>query len=280
MPAGRLLLVPTPLGPDEDPRRVLPPATIEAAAGLDYVIAESAKTARAVLRRLPLAHPLQSIEIRELNVRTAPEAIAALLEPVLAGRDAGLLSEAGCPGVADPGAALVRLAHERGIAVVPLVGPSALLLALMASGMEGQRFSFAGYVPVEAAARLERLRALERRSAVEHETVLMIETPYRTQALFDALLQALAPETLVGVAADLTLGDESVATRTVAQWRARRPELARTPTVFTLLAAPRAGARAAPGADAGGQEPRGAGARRGRPRPAGVSAGAARRRPR
>lgn len=236
MPAGRLYLIPTPLGADQDPLRVLPPATVEVAARLDYFIAENARSARAVLKRLPLAKALQALEIRELSEHTREDELPALLAPVLAGRDAGLLSEAGCPAVADPGAALVGLAHARGVEVVALVGPSALLLALMAGGMNGQRFAFAGYLPVAPAARAEALRALERRSAAGQETQIAIETPYRTQAFFDAALEALAPGTLLGVAADLTLPGERVLTRTVEQWRQRRPELARTPTVFTLLA--------------------------------------------
>ncbi len=243
MPAGRLYLIPTPLGADQDPLRVLPPATVEVAARLDYFVAENARSARAVLKRLPLAQALQALEIRELSEHTREDELPALLAPVLAGRDAGLLSEAGCPAVADPGAALVGLAHARGVEVVPLVGPSALLLALMAGGMNGQRFAFAGYLPVAPAARTEALRALERRSAAGQETQIAIETPYRTQAFFDAALEALSPATLLGVAADLTLPGERILTRTVEQWRQRRPELARTPTVFTLLAAAAGAAR-------------------------------------
>lgn len=233
---GTLYLVPVPLGPDEDPMRVLPLATVEATTGLELFIAEHARSARAVLSRLPMRRPLQELEILELNRNTPEDRLPALLEPLLAGRDAGLLSEAGCPAVADPGAALVALAHRRGIRVVPLVGPSSLLLALMASGMNGQAFSFAGYVPVEPAERTERLRALERRSASTGETVLMIETPYRTQALFDAMLAALAPGTRIGVAARLTLPGETTSSKTVAQWRAARPALERTPTVLSLQA--------------------------------------------
>jgi 16S rRNA (cytidine1402-2'-O)-methyltransferase len=236
---GRLYLVPTPLGPDEDPLRVLPPATVEIAARLDYFVAENARSARAVLRRLPLARPLQQLDIRELSEHTRDSELPSLLAPVLAGRDAGLLSEAGCPAVADPGAGLVALAHRSGVRVVPLVGPSSLLLALMASGMNGQQFAFAGYVPAAEPQRAQRLRALERRATDGAETVLIIETPYRTQALFDAMLQTLSPHTLLGVALDLTQPGERIATRTIAQWRDERPTLPRSPAVFTLSAAAR-----------------------------------------
>lgn len=239
---GRLFLVPVPLGPDDDPMRVLPPATVAAVTSLDYFVAEHPRSARAVLGRLPMARPLQALEIRTLDHRTPDTELAALLAPLLAGRDAGLVSEAGCPAVADPGAGLVALAHRQGVRVVPLIGPSALLLALMASGMNGQAFSFAGYVPVPPPERARRLQALERRSADNDETILLIETPYRNQALFDAMLDALGAETWLGVAAALSLPDEQVTRRRVADWRAHRPALARVPTVFTLQA-PSAGPR-------------------------------------
>lgn len=244
MSAGALYLAPAPLGPDDDPMRVLPPSTVAQLARIDYLVAENARSARAVLGRLPLVRALQSIEIRELNRHTPPSALPGLLAPIVAGRDGALLSEAGCPAVADPGAALVALAHDRGVRVVPLIGPSAILLALMASGMNGQRFAFAGYVPVPQAERDARLRALERRSAKEDETQLLIETPYRNQALFDAMLRALAPGTMVAVASDLSLPGERVRARSVAAWRQVATQMPRTPTVFALHAAPAAAATA------------------------------------
>lgn len=254
---GRLYLVPTPLGPDDDPVRVLPPATIEAIVGLDLFVAERARSARAVLGRLPMRRPIQAIEIVELNRNTSEAELPGLLAPLLLGRDAGLLSEAGCPAVADPGAALVALAHRHHVPVVPLVGPSALLLALMASGMNGQAFAFAGYVPVEPAQRAQRLRELERRSAANDETVLLIETPYRNQTLFDAMLEVLEPTTRVGVAARLTLDGERIESRPAGEWRGAPPVLDRTPTVFTLQAAHAARPRdmARPGGTRGGAAP-------------------------
>ncbi len=236
MSAGTLFLLPAPLGPDEDPSRTLSPRATEVAIGLDYLIAENARSARAVLGRLALRRPIQQIEIRTLNLRTPHTELAGLLAPVLAGRDAGLMSEAGCPGVADPGAELVALAHSRGVRVVPLVGPSAILLALMGSGLTGQRFAFVGYVPVAEAQRATRLREIERRSGIEDETQLLIETPYRTQALFEAMIATLATDTMLTVAAELTLAGERLQTRSVEQWRAARTTLARAPTVFALLA--------------------------------------------
>lgn len=244
MIAAALYLAPAPLGPDDDPLRVLPPATVAQLARIDYVIAENARSARSVLGRIPLARALQAIEIRELNTRTPPDSLPGLLAPIVGGRDGALLSEAGCPAVADPGAALVALAHARGVRVVPLIGPSAILLALMACGMNGQRFAFAGYVPVHEAERAQRLRALELRSAKGDETQLLIETPYRNQALFDAMLHVLAPATMVAVASDLSLPGEQVRSRSVAAWRDERARMPRTPTVFALHAA--GGATTAP----------------------------------
>jgi 16S rRNA (cytidine1402-2'-O)-methyltransferase len=238
MSTGRLFLIPTPLGADQDPLRVLPPSTIEIVSTLTHFVAENARTARAVLKRLPLAAPIQQLNISELSEHTTADALPRLLAPALAGIDTGLLSEAGCPAVADPGAGLVALAHSKGVQVVPLIGPSALLLALMASGMNGQNFCFAGYLPVDRQERADRLRALEQRSAAGDETVLVIETPYRTQQLFDAMTAALRPGTRIGIARQLSLADELVATRSVADWRRAPVVMPQVPTVFMLHAEP------------------------------------------
>jgi 16S rRNA (cytidine1402-2'-O)-methyltransferase len=160
----------------------------------------------------------------------------ALLAPLREGRSLGVISEAGCPAVADPGAALVAAAHGAGFRVVPLGGTSAILLALMASGLEGQRFAFCGYLPREPRARAERIRALERRSRAEHETQIFIETPYRNDALLAALLETCDAATRLCVAADLTLPTEEIATRTIAQWRKVRAALGKRPAVFLLQA--------------------------------------------
>lgn len=255
MPAGRLWLIPTPLGADSDPRRVLPADTLAAIEPLDYFVVENAKTARAFLKAAGTRAPLQALELRELSEHTPPSRIPELLAPILAGRDGGLLSEAGAPAVADPGAALVAAAHASGVTVCPLIGPSSLVLALMASGLNGQRFAFAGYVPTHAAERLERLRELERRSARYDETILVIETPYRNQALLEAAIQALAPATRLMVASDLSLASQRIVVDTIAGWRAAARELPKAPAVFGLQAPTAqppsrgdASARAAPGA--------------------------------
>jgi 16S rRNA (cytidine1402-2'-O)-methyltransferase len=235
-PPGTLWCVPTPIAAGRTPVDDLPGPTIERVAGLDYLVAESARTARAFLKQLPLPRPIQSIEIVELDEHTRDDAIEPMLAPLLAGRDAGLMSEAGCPGVADPGARLVLAAHRAGIPVMPLVGPSAILLALMGSGLDGQRFAFVGYLPTDAEQRRRRLRELEQRSRRDAETVVFIETPYRNQPMLDALLGTLQPSTWLCVAADLTGPAQLLATDRVAAWRNRAPALARVPTVFVLRA--------------------------------------------
>ncbi len=233
---GRLWLIPTPLGEAADPRRCLPPDTVAIASRLHYFIAENARTARAFLKHLDLDRPIQQIEIRELSEHTPAAELPALLAPILAGQDAGLISEAGCPAVADPGAALVALAHHHRVPVHPLIGPSAILLALMASGMSGQSFAFVGYLPQQPEARLQAVRTLEQRSARSGETILMIETPYRNQAIFETLLSGLSGDCRLMVASSLSLPDQLIRTDRVAAWRNSPVQLARVPTVFGLIA--------------------------------------------
>ena len=242
---GTLYLIPNTLGATEALSHVLPEHVQALTARLDYFVAENAKTARAFLKLIaaghPLARPLQEIEIAELNVNTPDKALAGLLDPLLAGRDAGLVSEAGVPAVADPGANLVRMAHQHGIAVKPLVGPSSLLLAVMASGLNGQSFAFNGYLPTDAALRAKRIKELEQRSRAEQQTQLLIETPYRNGAMLDALAAGCQPGTLVCVATDLSLPSEAIRTMTAAKWKAllaagKAPDFHKKPTVFLLLA--------------------------------------------
>lgn len=224
-----LYLVPVALGgPAVD---ALPPAAAATVRTLRDFAVENARTARAFLGELGMPCAIRELNIREIAV--GPE---NLLAPLRAGRSLGLLSEAGSPAIADPGASLVAAAHAGDFRVVPLVGPCALLLALMASGLEGQRFAFCGYLPREAPARANRIQALEQRSRLERETQVFIETPYRNEALLGALLECCAPGTRLCVAADLTLPTEEISTRTVAQWRRRRAAIGRRPAVFLLQA--------------------------------------------
>lgn len=236
--SGTLYLIPNTLG-DGDAAAlaaVLPDPVRAQAARLSYFVGENAKTTRAFLKRVGCERPIQEITIRELNVNTPAADIDGLLAPLLAGTDAGLVSEAGCPAVADPGALLVRRAHQRGVRVVPLVGPSSILLALMASGLNGQSFTFHGYLPVEAAERGQRLRELEQQSRRAGQTQLFIETPYRNRVLLEALLSNCAPTTLVCVAVDLTLASEQIVTRPLAEWSPTLLDLHKRPALFLMLA--------------------------------------------
>jgi 16S rRNA (cytidine1402-2'-O)-methyltransferase len=224
-----LYLIPAPLGGPAV--EIVPAATAQAVRSLRDFAVENAKTARAYLAALGMP-----CAMRELSIREIGEDSTALLAPLREGRSLGVISEAGCPAVADPGADLVAAAHREGFRVIPLAGASALLLALMASGLEGQRFAFCGYLPRDKRERVERIRSLERRSRAERETQIFIETPYRNDALLDALLESCDDGTRLCVAADLTLPTEEIATRTVAQWRGARTALGKRPAVFLLLA--------------------------------------------
>ncbi len=236
MKKGTLYLLPVPLG-ETAPAEVLPAPVCSRAKVLTHFVAENAKSARAFLKSLPSQTPLQQIEISELNEHTAPAALPGLLAPLLAGFDLGLISEAGCPAVADPGAALVALAHAHEITVVPLVGPSAILLALMASGLSGQHFAFHGYLPAKEALRQAKLKELEKDSRQQQRTQIFIETPYRNAQMLATLLAVCSPTTRICVATDLSLGSERVTTRTTAQWRTQEtPPFERRPTVFLLQA--------------------------------------------
>lgn len=245
---GILYLIPNTLGAtDSAPGALghLIPEQVQAlTARLDYFVAENAKTARAFLKLIaidhPLAKPLQEIEIAELNVNTPSKALEGLLAPLLAGRDGGLVSEAGVPAVADPGADLVRLAHQHGVRVRPLIGPSSLLLAVMASGLNGQSFAFNGYLPTDAALRAKRIKDLETRSRNEKQTQLLIETPYRNEAMLSALATNCQGTTLICVATDLSLPSESIQTMAASKWKAaltagKTPDFHKKPSVFLLL---------------------------------------------
>jgi 16S rRNA (cytidine1402-2'-O)-methyltransferase len=236
MNKGKLYLIPVPLG-QSAVEAVLPQPVRDRAKQLTHFVAENAKSARAFLKSLPSDTPLQQIEIHELSEHTPPAALPALLAPLLAGTDVGLISEAGCPAVADPGANLVALAQREGIRVIPMVGPSSILLALMGSGLSGQNFAFHGYLPVKEDERQKRLRELEKDSRQEKRTQIFIETPYRNRQMLETLIKTCAPDTRICVATDLTLDKERVTTHTSAEWRrVALPEIDRCPTVFLLQA--------------------------------------------
>jgi 16S rRNA (cytidine1402-2'-O)-methyltransferase len=236
MAAGRLYLVPAWLSEDAPPDRVVPPAVLERIRALDLFIVENAKSARAYLAACGHPRPMREIMLRELNEHTPPAAIPALLDDVVGGKDAGLLSEAGLAAVADPGAALVAAAHASSIEVVPLAGSSSILLALAASGLEGQRFRFLGYLPAETAARRARLAEIERDSARDRETQIFIETPYRNDALLADIVAGCRPATRLAVAAGLTGPNEWIRMETIDGWKKRPQAIGKRPAVFLLLA--------------------------------------------
>jgi 16S rRNA (cytidine1402-2'-O)-methyltransferase len=232
MPA--LYAIPAPLGGTA--ADALPASALETVRGIRDFVAENPKTARAFLASLRMPWPIAELSMTRLDEHTPADAVPVLLAPLRAGRPLGLLAEAGCPAIADPGAALVEVAHREGFRVVPLIGPSSITLALMASGLEGQRFAFCGYLPREAKERARRIREIEQRSRRESETQIFIETPYRNDVLAAALLEACAPSTRLCLASDLTLPTERIVTRTVSEWREAVPKLGKKPTVFLLLA--------------------------------------------
>ena len=217
------------------PAEVLPQRTIAVARALKHFVVETPKAARQFIKSLQSEQPIQSIDFATLDVNTLPNRVPQLLQPALNGEDLGLLSDAGCPGVADPGALLVAAAHCAGVRVVPLVGPSAVLLALMAAGMNGQQFAFHGYLPVAPETRTKALKALDDAVARSGVTQIYIETPYRNDALLAATLAACRATTALCVAVDLTLPTEQVIRRPIAQWRdSARTELSRRPAIFLL----------------------------------------------
>jgi len=216
--SGSLVLVPALLGGGV-PEDVLPARTLASARAIEHWVVETPKAARAFLKAIAHPKPIASLSIREFPVRAEAEALAALLAPARQGHAVGVLSDAGAPAVADPGATLVAAAHAAGIAVVPLVGPSSILLALMASGLSGQSFAFHGYLPVREEDRGKRISELEADSRAHARTQAFIETPFRNAAMLASLCATLAPRTRLCVAVDLTLPTESIVTRPVAQWR-------------------------------------------------------------
>ena len=231
---GTLFLIPSSLGPG-DAKQIVPTSALSVLTGLVRFIAENPRTARAFLKAAGYSRPLQDVEFSVLNEHTKANELGALIQPLLGGEDCGLLSEAGCPAVADPGAELVRLAHEHGVRVRPLVGPSSILLALMASGLGGQRFAFHGYLPIDAARRRAALMELERDSRRWERTQIFIEAPYRNRQLLQAILDTCHGSTLLCLATDLTLESESIRMHSVTDWKTHAPApIDRRPTVFLI----------------------------------------------
>jgi 16S rRNA (cytidine1402-2'-O)-methyltransferase len=219
---------------DNEPLEVLPATVQHQVERLDIFIAENEKTARRAIKKLGPGKSQPSLHFFILNKHTDPAEVSGFLEACKTGKDIGLLSEAGCPGVADPGAEVVKIAHSEGIQVVPMVGPSSILLAMMASGMNGQNFAFNGYLPIDKAARKGEIKNLEKISHEKNQAQSFIETPYRNNKMLEDLTQVLHPGTRICIACDLTLPTEFIVTKTAADWRKTKVDLHKRPTIFIL----------------------------------------------
>jgi 16S rRNA (cytidine1402-2'-O)-methyltransferase len=230
---GTLFLIPTVLAEGTGPA-VLPGQVADSLGRLSYFIVENARTARRFIKSVVPERVIEELQITVIDKDSSAAEVKKALQPVLEGLDAGILSEAGCPGVADPGAEVVKYAHLQGIRVVPLVGPSAILLALMGSGFNGQSFAFHGYLPIEKRDRTQAIRHLEKEMLTKDQTQIFMETPYRNQQLLADLMQNLAPSTRLCIAANITAPEELIRTDSVANWKKKLPELHKQPAVFLI----------------------------------------------
>lgn len=232
---GKLYLIPSPLGENE-PSEVIPGPVLELLQHLHTYVVEEVRTARRYLSKAGLKGHISELEFHELNEHTSQEQVEALKSLFDDGNDVGLITEAGLPAVADPGSALVALCHRHGIEVVPLVGPSSLMLALMASGLNGQSFAFMGYLPAKTDERRSAIRAMEKDSAAHKQTKLFIETPYRNDSMFADLLAICSPRTRICVAANITMPDAYICTKTAGEWKKENLIIGKRPCVFLILA--------------------------------------------
>ena len=236
MALGTLYMVPVTLG-DDNLSYVIPADVIKLIQSLEYFVVENEKSARRFLGSVKTNKPVRELNFQLLNEHSAEKDLPALIAPLLAGHDVGMLSEAGCPGVADPGATLTALAHRKGIKVAPLVGPSSILLSLMASGFNGQQFTFLGYLPSDKAARINKLKDIEKQSQRLNETQIFIETPYRNQHMLEDILASCGANTKLCIERNVSLETEFVVSKTIAEWeKSELPDLHKQPTVFLLLA--------------------------------------------
>lgn len=233
---GILYMIPCPISDSTEVFDVLPEANRRIMDSLDYFIVENVRSARRFLSKARVSRRIEDLEFVELNEHTiAGAAVEAMVKPIEAGRSAGVISEAGVPGVADPGALVVEACHRRDIKVVPLVGPSSILLAMMASGLNGQSFAFVGYLPVKPPERAKALKSLERRAHVERQSQIFIEAPYRNVKLAEQILAVCGTDTRLTIACDITSPEQIIVTRSVAQWRkCGLPDIAKRPTIFII----------------------------------------------
>ncbi|PWE00056.1 SAM-dependent methyltransferase [Marinilabilia rubra] len=232
---GKLYMIPNHLG-NENTALTIPSEVAAMACQFRYFIVENLRTARRYLRLLDSNMDIDASSFFVLDKHTGPKEYASFLNPILDGQDIGVISEAGCPGVADPGAEIVKIAHQKNIEVVPLVGPSSILLALMGSGMNGQNFAFNGYLPIDKTERTKAIKHLEARSTKEKQTQLFIEAPYRNNALAQDILKHCRPDTLLCIACNVTLSEELIVTKPVSAWKGKLPDLHKKPTMFLIQA--------------------------------------------
>lgn len=235
MTKGKLYLIPTIIA-DDTQTLVIPEQVRNALPSIHHFLAEDIRTARRYLSSLKIYESIEPLQFSVLNKDTPAKELATLIDPILQGFNMGVISESGCPGVADPGALAVKFAHENDIQVIPLVGPSSLLLALMASGLNGQRFTFNGYLPINSKEAAPAIQTFEKESRLKNTTQMFIETPYRTQQLAKVLIQNLHEDTLLCIAIDVTGKEESILTYTVKKWKSLNPTLPKNPAVFLFLA--------------------------------------------
>ena len=228
-----LYLIPTSLG-DTSFERILPTYNTEIVSALRYFIVEDVRTARRFLKKANPTINIDELTFFVLNQHTDPQTIHSFLQPMIEGKDVGVLSEAGCPAIADPGADVVAIAQQKGFDVVPLIGPSSILLSLMASGFNGQSFAFVGYLPVQSADRIKTLKRLEGRVFSENQTQIFIETPYRNMKMLEDILATCQPTTRLCIAADVTLATEFIKTKTIKEWKKQLPELNKRPCIFLI----------------------------------------------
>ena len=233
MKAGKIYLIPTPIG-ETDVYDVTPQENQKIIQSLDYFVVENLRSARRFLSKAGIGKPIDSLRFEELNEHTPAQEIERLLQPILNGQDAGIISEAGVPAVADPGADLVALAHRRHIEIIPLVGPSSILLAVMGSGLNGQSFAFNGYLPVKQPERNKTIRQYEMRALKENQSQFFIEAPYRNAKLFDDLMGTLGAETRLTLAVDILQSDQIIRTKRVADWKKEKPDINKRPAIFGI----------------------------------------------
>lgn len=228
-----LFLIPVPLG-DTEIRKVLPDYNRDVILGIRHFVVENVRTARRFLKKTDPAIVIDELTFYELNKHTSPEQVAGYLEPLARGESVGVISEAGCPAVADPGADVVAIAQRKNYPVVPLVGPSSILMSVMGSGFNGQSFAFHGYLPIDGAERTQMIKKLESRIYTENQTQLFIETPYRNQKLVEELIKTCKPSTRLCIASNITCDDEYIRTRPVKEWSGKLPDLNKKPTIFLI----------------------------------------------